>query len=130
MLPMLICFGVRLRRLISRKPRDSQLQSTNIFRASYLLITARLLSIGSISSTPRPSATSRWRSAPWAISFNSSIYAGFHSLNLGMFDLARDFRETGMTAYVRLQQSEFDLAESYGYEAVSHQRFVGSWLLR
>jgi isocitrate lyase len=51
--------------------------------------------------------------------------AGFHSLNLGMFDLARDFRETGMAAYVRLQQSEFDLAESYGYEAVSHQRFVG-----
>jgi isocitrate lyase len=52
--------------------------------------------------------------------------AGFHSLNLGMFDLARDFRETGMTAYVRLQQSEFDLAESYGYEAVRHQRFVGT----
>jgi isocitrate lyase len=52
--------------------------------------------------------------------------AGFHSLNLGMFDLARDFRETGMAAYLRLQQSEFDLAESYGYEAVRHQRFVGT----
>ena len=52
--------------------------------------------------------------------------AGFHSLNLGMFDLARGFRETGMAAYVRLQQSEFELAESYGYEAVTHQRFVGT----
>lgn len=52
--------------------------------------------------------------------------AGFHSLNLGMFDLARGYRETGMAAYARLQQSEFELAESHGYEAVRHQRFVGT----
>jgi isocitrate lyase len=52
--------------------------------------------------------------------------AGFHSLNLSMFDLARDYRETGMAAYARLQESEFELAESHGYEAVRHQRFVGT----
>lgn len=52
--------------------------------------------------------------------------AGFHSLNLGMFDLARGFRETGMAAYARLQQTEFELAESYGYEAVAHDRFAGT----
>ncbi len=52
--------------------------------------------------------------------------AGFHSLNLGMFDLARDYRETGMTAYARLQESELGLAESHGYEAIRHQRFVGT----
>ena len=52
--------------------------------------------------------------------------AGFHSLNLSMFDLARDFRETGMTAYARLQESEFELAESHGYEAVKHPRFAGT----
>jgi isocitrate lyase len=52
--------------------------------------------------------------------------AGFHSLNVGMFDLARGFRETGMAAYARLQQSEFELAESYGYEAVAHERFAGT----
>jgi isocitrate lyase len=52
--------------------------------------------------------------------------AGFHSLNLSMFDLARDYRETGMAAYARLQESEFELAESHGYEAVKHQRFVGT----
>lgn len=52
--------------------------------------------------------------------------AGFHSLNFSMFDLARGYRETGMAAYVRLQQSEFELAASYGYEAVRHQRFVGT----
>jgi isocitrate lyase len=52
--------------------------------------------------------------------------AGFHSLNLSMFDLARDYRETGMTAYVRLLESELELAESHGYEALRHQRFVGT----
>jgi isocitrate lyase len=52
--------------------------------------------------------------------------AGFHSLNLSMFDLARDYRETGMAAYARLQESEFGLAETHGYEAVGHQRFVGT----
>jgi len=52
--------------------------------------------------------------------------AGFHSLNLSMFDLARDYRETGMAAYARVQESEFELAASHGYEAVRHQRFVGT----
>jgi isocitrate lyase len=51
--------------------------------------------------------------------------AGFHSLNLAMFDLARDFRETGMAAYARLQETEFELARSHGYEAVRHSRFTG-----
>lgn len=52
--------------------------------------------------------------------------AGFHSLNLSMFDLARDYRETGMAAYARLLESEYQLAESHGYEAFRHQRFVGT----
>jgi isocitrate lyase len=52
--------------------------------------------------------------------------AGFHSLNWSMFDLARAYREMGMAAYARLQQSEMQLAESYGYEAIGHERFVGS----
>jgi isocitrate lyase len=52
--------------------------------------------------------------------------AGFHSLNHSMFDLARDYRETGMAAYARLQESEFELAESHGYEAITHRRFVGT----
>jgi isocitrate lyase len=51
--------------------------------------------------------------------------AGFHSLNSSMFDLARDYRETGMAAYARLQHNEFELAKSYGYEAARRQRFVG-----
>jgi isocitrate lyase len=52
--------------------------------------------------------------------------AGFHSLNGGMFELARDYARTGMTAYTTLQEREFALAESDGYSAIRHQRFVGT----
>jgi isocitrate/methylisocitrate lyase len=51
--------------------------------------------------------------------------AGFHSLNAGMFQLAREYARSGMSAYVDLQEREFTLAED-GYAAVRHQRFVGT----
>lgn len=51
--------------------------------------------------------------------------AGFHALNASMFQLARDYSNGGMGAYVRLQEREFALAED-GYAAVKHQRFVGT----
>jgi isocitrate lyase len=51
--------------------------------------------------------------------------AGFHSLNAGMFHLAHEYARAGMSAYVRLQEHEFELAED-GYSAVRHQRFVGT----
>jgi isocitrate lyase len=50
--------------------------------------------------------------------------AGFHALNATMFELAREYSTRGMSAYVRLQEREFELAEQ-GYTAVRHQRFVG-----
>ena len=50
--------------------------------------------------------------------------SGFHALNLGMFELARAFRERGMAAYADLQTREF-ASEEDGYEAVKHQEFVG-----
>jgi isocitrate lyase len=52
--------------------------------------------------------------------------AGFHSLNLGMFELAHDYARTGMSAYVKLQEREFALADTHGYLGVRHQRFVGT----
>jgi isocitrate lyase len=52
--------------------------------------------------------------------------AGFHSVNLGMFELARGYRGTGMTAYATLQDREFELEEKHGYRAVKHQSFVGA----
>ena len=51
--------------------------------------------------------------------------AGFHALNAGMFELASGYAHSGMSAYVRLQEREFELAEE-GYSAVRHQRFVGT----
>ncbi len=57
--------------------------------------------------------------------FQFVTLAGFHSLNLSMFRLARAYRETGMTAYTELQQEEF-AAKADGYAAVEHQAFVGT----
>ncbi len=58
--------------------------------------------------------------------FQFITLAGFHSLNLAMFELARGYRDNGMTAYARLQEKEFSREREYGYEAVKHQRFVGT----
>ena len=51
--------------------------------------------------------------------------AGFHSLNAGMFELARGYATEGMPAYVELQEREFAL-EEHGYTATRHQREVGA----
>ena len=56
--------------------------------------------------------------------FQFVTLAGFHSLNLSMFELARGYRERGMAAYAELQQAEF-AAEAAGYTATRHQREVG-----
>ncbi|OGF23371.1 MAG: isocitrate lyase [Candidatus Eisenbacteria bacterium RBG_19FT_COMBO_70_11] len=58
--------------------------------------------------------------------FQFITLAGFHSLNLGMFELALGYREEAMSAYARLQNREFELQQSHGYAAVKHQRFVGT----
>ena len=58
--------------------------------------------------------------------FQFVTLAGFHALNLSMFELARDYAATGMSAYASLQEREFLLAEEAGYSAVRHQRFVGT----
>jgi isocitrate lyase len=51
--------------------------------------------------------------------------AGFHQLNLGMFDLAQAYAKRGMAAYSELQEAEF-AAEARGYTAVKHQREAGT----
>lgn len=57
--------------------------------------------------------------------FQFVTLAGFHSLNHGMFELARGYRERGMEAYAELQDAEF-AAERHGYSATRHQREVGT----
>jgi isocitrate lyase len=61
----------------------------------------------------------------WGYAFQFITLAGFHSLNAGMFELARGYRDRGMSAYVELQEREFAL-ESEGYTATRHQREVGA----
>ncbi|MEX2150648.1 MAG: isocitrate lyase [Steroidobacteraceae bacterium] len=57
--------------------------------------------------------------------FQFITLAGFHALNFTMFELARGYRQSQMTAYVALQQAEF-AAEAHGYTATKHQREVGA----
>jgi isocitrate/methylisocitrate lyase len=57
--------------------------------------------------------------------FQFITLAGFHTLNFGMFDLARGYRERAMAAYAELQQREF-ASEEHGYTATKHQREVGA----
>ncbi|HSZ52702.1 MAG TPA: isocitrate lyase [Caulobacteraceae bacterium] len=57
--------------------------------------------------------------------FQFVTLAGFHSLNMGMFELALGYKDRGMAAYSELQQKEF-AAESQGYSATRHQREVGT----
>ena len=57
--------------------------------------------------------------------FQFVTLAGFHALNHSMFELAKGYSETGMSAYVKLQEAEF-AAESDGYTATKHQAEVGT----
>src|SRR3974390_420607 len=57
--------------------------------------------------------------------FQFVTLAGFHSLNHGIFELARGYKAEGMAAYSRLQQAEF-ASEKHGYSATRHQREVGT----
>lgn len=57
--------------------------------------------------------------------FQFVTLAGFHSLNYGMFSLAKQYASRGMAAYAELQSQEF-ASEKDGYNATTHQKFVGT----
>jgi isocitrate lyase len=57
--------------------------------------------------------------------FQFITLAGFHTVCLSMFELARGYGERAMSAFVELQQREF-AAEEHGYTATKHQREVGA----
>ena len=75
--------------------------------------------------SPEEIATFQQRLGELGYRFQFVTLAGFHALNHAMFELARAYREEGMTAYSRLQQAEF-AAEEHGYTATKHQREVGT----
>jgi isocitrate lyase len=66
------------------------------------------------------------RLANMGYAFQFVTLAGFHALNLSMFDLASDYRERGMGAYSEMQQREYARQED-GFKAVKHQAFVGTY---
>ena len=70
-------------------------------------------------------ATFQEEIAKMGYKFQFVTLAGFHSLNHGMFELARGYKDYGMAAYSQLQQAEFD-SEKHGYTATRHQREVGT----
>ena len=57
--------------------------------------------------------------------FQFITLAGWHALNLSMFELARAYKEDGMFAYSQLQEREFG-QETNGFRAAKHQSFVGA----
>jgi isocitrate lyase len=67
----------------------------------------------------------RERLAAMGYRFQFITLAGWHALNLSMFELARAYRQDGMYAYSQMQQREF-ANEANGFRAVKHQAFVGT----
>lgn len=59
--------------------------------------------------------------------FQFITLAGWHSINLSSWKLAREYMQEGMPAYVRVQEEEF-AAQKAGYTAVAHQKEVGTGL--
>jgi isocitrate lyase len=69
----------------------------------------------------------KWREelAAMGYKFQFITLAGWHALNLSMFELATAYKAQGMFGYSQLQQREFSLEKS-GYRAAKHQAFVGT----
>jgi isocitrate lyase len=58
--------------------------------------------------------------------FQFITLAGFHTLNASMFELAHGYARNGMTAFVKVQEREFEMEKTMGFRAVKHQSFVGA----
>ncbi len=70
-------------------------------------------------------ATFQEKLSSFGYKFQFITLAGFHALNTSMFELAMNYKGGNMSAYVELQQKEFEL-EKEGFTSVKHQREVGA----
>jgi len=52
--------------------------------------------------------------------------AGFHTLNMSMFDLSREFLTAGVKGFADLQERGSKAAKEHGYRAAKQARFVGT----
>ena len=57
--------------------------------------------------------------------FQFITLAGWHALNLSMFELSKAYKKDGMFAYSELQEREFN-CEKDGLRSAKHQAFVGT----
>ena len=71
-------------------------------------------------------ATFQDQLADMGYKFQFITLAGFHTLNASMFELAHAYARTGMPAFVKLQEHEFEMQREQGFRAVKHQAFVGA----
>ncbi len=69
----------------------------------------------------------QWREdlAALGYRFQFITLAGWHALNLSMFELSKAYEADGMLGYSQMQQREF-AQEVNGYRATKHQAFVGT----
>jgi isocitrate lyase len=71
-------------------------------------------------------ATFQDQLADMGYKFQFITLAGFHTLNASMFELAHAYSRTGMPAFVKLQEHEFEMQRDQGFRAIKHQAFVGA----
>jgi isocitrate lyase len=57
--------------------------------------------------------------AAMGYNFQFISLAGYHTLNLSMYQFAKDYAQTGMAAYSRIQQLEREMAKQLGHEDVT-----------
>jgi isocitrate lyase len=69
--------------------------------------------------------TFREQLAAMGYKFQFITLAGFHALNTSMFELAKEYKKSGMWAYSQLQEKEFAY-QADGFKAIKHQAFVGT----
>ena len=67
----------------------------------------------------------RERLAAMGFKFQFVTLAGWHALNLIMFELSKEYLKDGMYAYSEMQQREI-ANEANGFRATKHQAFVGT----
>ena len=60
--------------------------------------------------------------------FQFITLAGFHTQNIAIFELAKKYKNEGMTAYSKIQELEF-AREKDGYTSVKHQKKLAHHIL-
>jgi isocitrate lyase len=71
-------------------------------------------------------ATFQEQLAELGYKFQFVTLAGFHTLNMSMFELAHAYKDQGMLAYSKMVQEREFAMEQNGYMATKHQSFVGA----